>query len=225
MNFNKVIQIAGIIDIAEADMVINSGAEFLGFPLRLKDGREDLSEEDAAKIIKSIKPPSYGVNITYISDAEEISRFCNQLGAKVVQLHGAISKDELAKLKNINPQLLVIKSLIVRENNMEELEYQINQLTPYVDCFITDTFDPATGRSGATGLKHDWEVSKKIVELSSKPVMLAGGLNADNVGDAIKIVKPAGVDAHTCLENAEGRKDPALVKRFIANAREAFQEV
>jgi phosphoribosylanthranilate isomerase len=51
--------------------------------------------------------------------------------------------------------------------------------------FITDTFDPSTGASGATGKTHDWDISKSLVQLSPKPVILAGGLNAENVYEAI----------------------------------------
>ena len=59
-----------------------------------------------------------------------------------------------------------------------------------VDAFITDTFDPDTGASGATGKTHDWEVSQRIVEHSPLPVILAGGLGAGNVKEAIMQVKP-----------------------------------
>jgi len=91
-----------------------------------------------------------------------------------------------------------------------------------VDAFITDTYDPATGACGATGRTHDWSVSRKLVELSSRPVLLAGGLTPDNIRQAIGQVRPAGVDAHTGVEGPDGRKDPALVRRFVAEARAAF---
>lgn len=225
MIFHNVIQIAGVIDKDEADMLVDAGVDYLGFPLRLKDGREDLSEEAAAEIIRSLQPPVYGVNITYISFAEEIKQFCDALGAKVIQLHGKVEKNELRKLKIIAPDLGIIKSLIVRGNNIDDLKLQLKEFSPLVDSFITDTFDPATGRSGATGIVHDWNISKTIVELSPKPVILAGGLNPENVSEAIRFVKPAGVDSHTGVESPNGRKDPEMIYKFVSEAKSAFAEI
>ena len=91
-----------------------------------------------------------------------------------------------------------------------------------LDAFITDTYDPETGRSGATGKVHDWSVSLELVKCSLKPVILAGGLGPDNVAAAIRQVGPAGVDSHTGVEGADGRKDPGLVRAFVDNARNAF---
>jgi phosphoribosylanthranilate isomerase len=92
-----------------------------------------------------------------------------------------------------------------------------------VDAYITDTFDPETGASGATGKTHDWRVSRRVVGQSPRPVILAGGLTPANVRDAILAVRPAGVDAHTGLEDASGRKSGEKVKKFVGGAREAFR--
>jgi phosphoribosylanthranilate isomerase len=72
----------------------------------------------------------------------------------------------------------VIKSLVIGMRDDKELEAMLNELSPFVDAFITDTFDPKTGASGATGKTHDWRVSRRLVELADRPVMLAGGTNA-----------------------------------------------
>ena len=69
---------------------------------------------------------------------------------------------------------------------------------------------------------HDWAISRRLVELSTRPVILAGGLTAANVGPAIAAVRPAGVDVHTGVEDKNGRKDPHLVTRFVHEARRAF---
>jgi phosphoribosylanthranilate isomerase len=91
-----------------------------------------------------------------------------------------------------------------------------------VDAFITDTFDPETGASGATGKTHDWEVSRKLVKMSARPVILAGGLNPANVRQAIYAVNPAGVDAHGGVEHPDGKKDRELVDTFVREATDAF---
>ena len=161
----NLIQIAGVIDAAEAQMLQQCGVRYLGFPLRLPVHREDLTEEEAAAIIKNLTPPVFGVLITYLSEASEIAAFCHALGARIVQLHGDIDRDELKRLKTLDPNLTVIKSLVVGMRDDKALEAMLRELSPFVDAFITDTFDPKTGASGATGKTHDWRVSRRLVEL------------------------------------------------------------
>ncbi len=136
------IQVAGIIDSAEARMLVESGVTHLGFPLRLTVHKEDISEEEAGKIIRSLRPPHYGVVITYLKRADDIMNFCHQLGARMVQLHGDVSSDELANLRKLDSKLFIIKSLILKDNNLSELEVQLSSFCPYIDAFITDTYDP-----------------------------------------------------------------------------------
>ncbi|HQQ03486.1 MAG TPA: phosphoribosylanthranilate isomerase [Kiritimatiellia bacterium] len=218
----NVIQIAGVIDQAEASMLMDCGVEYLGFPLRLAYHQEDLSEAEAGAIIRALPPPCAGVLITYLDQADEIDRFCRELGARHVQLHGGITVSELKKLRALNPDLCIFKSLVVEQDNTGELRRTVEALAPLADAFITDTFDPATGARGATGKTHDWNISRMLVELSPKPVILAGGLNAENVREAILAVRPAGVDSHTGVEGPDGRKDHEKVKKFVREARAAF---
>lgn len=217
------IQVAGVIDFAEAKMLQDCGVRYIGFPLRLPVHREDLSERDAASIIKSLAPTVNGVLITYLDSATEIADFCHTLGVRIVQLHGAIQRDELEHLKALDPSLIVIKSLVVGLYDKRTLESMVVELFPLVDAFITDTYDPTTGASGATGKIHDWTVSRGLVELSERPVILGGGLTAENVRQAILAVRPAGVDSHTGVEDATGRKSRDKVKKFLSQAREGFR--
>ncbi len=222
---NNIIQIAGVINLEEALMLVDQGVEYIGFPLRLKDGRKDISEEDARLIISKIKPQSKPVLITYLEKAKEISDFCKYLNVDIIQLHGEIELEEARNLKKLSPNLQIIKSLIVKENNIEELSHDINIFSQYADLFIMDTYDPQTGRTGATGKTHDWKISSKIVELSPKPVILAGGLNPNNVREAILKVKPAGVDSHTGVESPDGKKSLRLVREFVTEAQKGFNNL
>jgi phosphoribosylanthranilate isomerase len=219
------IQIAGVIDAAEADMLQRCGVRYLGFPLRLPVHREDLSEKQAAAIIKSLAAPAFGVLITYLDRASEIAAFCDTLGTRIVQLHGEIERDELKRLRILDPNLTVIKSLVIGMRDDRALEAMLRELTPFVDAFITDTFDPNTGASGATGKTHDWRVSRRLVELADRPVILAGGLTPENVKRAILEVRPAGVDSHTGVEDTSGRKSREQVEKFLSEANEAFEIV
>ncbi len=216
------IQVAGIIDQAEADMICEEGADWLGFALRLPARNEDLSESDAAAIIKSIQPRHRGVIITYLTEADEIKAFCDELGVTAIQLHGDVPPAQLRKLRGIAPDLYVLKSLVVKTDNIDELAKIVDGSAEWVDMYITDSFNPATGAKGATGLVHDWSISAELVRIAPRPLMLAGGLNPTNVAAAITEVRPAAVDAHTGLENATGRKDRIKVRQFVSAARQAF---
>lgn len=222
-DFNGFIQVAGVRDLDEARLLMDCGVRHLGFPLRLPVNAEDLSEAEAATIIRAIRPPCFGVAITYQDAADDVARFMDYLGAAIVQLHGDISPGELRKLRQLRPGLRIIKSLVVGEHTEPELAAMARGLGEFVDAFITDTFDPESGASGATGKTHDWQISRRLVEVSPKPLILAGGLTPQNVREAIRAVRPAGVDVHTGVEDPSGRKDADKVRRFVAEARAGFQ--
>ena len=217
-----IIQVAGVRDKKDLDIIIDSGATDIGFPLRLPVHNQDTTEQEARELISQIPKNIHKVLITYLNTARETLELSRYLGVDIVQLHGPISVEEIKKIKLADSGLKIIKSLVVDKNNLGELTKTIKELEQFVDFFITDTYDAKTGASGATGKTHDWNISKKIVELSSKPVILAGGLTPENVGLAIRTVKPAGVDAHTGVENNKGEKDAALVSKFVREAKKVL---
>lgn len=220
------IQIAGVLDLDEALLLARLGVDCIGLPLRLAVHPEDISEAEAEAIVRALPGDVAAVLITYLTAPGEIAAFCDQLGVTRVQLHADMSAKALAELKATRPDLYVIKSLIVPpgpdSHALLRLEQQVRSLAPHCDAFLTDSFDPATGATGATGKVHDWAVSRRLAEVSPIPLILAGGLNPDNVRRAIRAVRPAGVDAHTGIESGDGRKDPALVAAFVQQAVGGF---
>ena len=219
------IQVAGIIDQAELEMLRQCGVRYLGFPLRLPIHKPDLTEEEASQLTRQLQPPVFGVLITYLDSARAIADLCRLLSVRTVQLHSEIEIDELKKLRGIAPDSVVIKSLVVGLDSEVNLRLTIARLSPFVDAYITDTFDPVTGASGATGKTHEWDISKRLVDYSDRPVILAGGLSPNNVKSAILKVKPAGVDVHTGVEDAFGRKSREKVERFIKEAKAGFRMI
>ena len=217
------IHVAGVMDVAEAELLIDCGVRRLGLPLVLDHHSEDLSHAAAAAIVEKLGDQAEFFLITYLDAAAEIIAFCNQLNIAKVQLHGPISMGELQWIRDAWPELHIIKSLIVRGDNLPSLTQEVDRFAPLVDAFITDSFDPVTGAIGATGKVHDWQVSARLVDLSPRPVILAGGLNPDNVRNAIIQVRPAGVDVHTGIEGSDGRKRRDLVERFVAEAQAGFE--
>src|SRR2546423_14972965 len=131
-----IVQIAGVIDPAEAEMLVAAGVAWLGFPFRLTVHREDLPEAEAARIVRGLPPPHEGVLITYLDRAAEILALCRELGVRKVQIHGPIALPELQALRAADPGLFVMKSLIVRPGGGDELEADAAAFRPYVDAFL-----------------------------------------------------------------------------------------
>lgn len=221
-NLHNMIQAAGALGVEEARMLAACGVTHVGLPLRLAYHKPDVTDEEARAICAALKGRAQSVLITYLEDAAEILALCRFLGADGVQLHGAMPLAEVRALREAAPELLVIKSLVVGTAGEEAILAQAQAHAPHVDAFLTDTFDPATGATGATGMVHDWAVSARLARALPRPLILAGGLNPGNVARAIATVRPDGVDAHTGLEDTQGRKDEALVRSFVAQARGAF---
>jgi phosphoribosylanthranilate isomerase len=220
----NIIQIAGIHNQKEIDILVSCGVDYIGFPFRLTHHQEDISESEAAYLIRLLPRQIKGVLITYLDDEREIINLCQNLGVTTVQLHGEIRLESLKNLKEKESDIDIFKSIIIGKNSWKEIEETIELYSPLVTAYITDTFDPSSGATGATGKIHDWQISRKIVQISSKPVILAGGLNPDNVEEAIHAVQPAGVDVHSGVEDQQGYKNDQKVRQFVSRARRAFNK-
>ncbi|WP_043774873.1 phosphoribosylanthranilate isomerase [Desulfomicrobium escambiense] len=213
------VQVAGVRGLEEARMLRECGADLLGFPLRLPVHAPDLSEPEARAVIEAVGPACC-VLITYEDDPSRLVELCRFLSVGIVQVHADVPPGTLARIKALSP-LAIIKSYVVGREDLGPDEFA-RVYAPVCDAFITDTFDPSTGASGATGLRHDWAVSSALVGCSPLPVILAGGLNPDNVREAVLTVRPAAVDVHTGVEAPDGFKDPNRVRAFVQEARAGF---
>ncbi len=218
------VQAAGVRSLDEARMLRAAGVDMVGFPLRLDVHAPDIGEAEAREIVAALSLGPAACLITYLTEARTILELARFLGAAWVQLHAPVPPAELAGLRRAAPEIGVIKSLVVRGGNLDALLAEGAAASPFVDAFITDTFDPATGASGATGRTHDWAVSAALARVLPRPLLLAGGLTPDNVAAAVARVRPCGVDAHTGLEDAAGNKDPDRIRAFVRRAKAALRK-
>lgn len=213
------VQIAGVSTIEEALEAERAGADAVGLTVRLPTGiHDDLTEARARAIVAALPPCITTVAITYVRTAREAIDLCRYLGVGALQLHGEFPTGDLLMLRAALPHLKVIRAVHVTG---PEAVTTARQLERRVDALILDTYDPSTGRHGATGKTHDWSTSRAIVEAVRTPVMLAGGLTPSNVVAAIHAVGPWGVDVHTGVEHADGRRDFARIHEFVARAKGA----
>ena len=211
------VQIAGVSSLDEALAAERAGVDALGFTVRLPDGVHDELTEVKARGIIAVLPPLVGsVAITYVDNAREAIDLCRYLAVGAIQLHGEFPVEELHMLRASLPHLKIIKAIHV--TGPEAIE----NARPYerrVDAIILDTYDPVTGRCGATGNTHDWSISREIVDKVRTPIILAGGLTPENVCEAIRTVAPWGVDVHTGVEDADGTRNLGKIREFIQRAK------
>jgi phosphoribosylanthranilate isomerase len=97
----------------------------------------------------------------------------------------------------------------------------LDALHVHAERFVLDTYHPTL--LGGTGLTQDWARLREVCARAPRPILLAGGLTPENVADAIRTARPAGVDVSSGVEAAPGRKDPAKVRAFIGNAKTALE--
>jgi len=213
------VQIAGISSLADALAVERAGADAIGFTLGLPDGpHNDLDEHHARAIIRALPPLIAPVLITYHVTAEVVIPLAQHLGVTTVQLHAPAEPRELTAMRAAIPGLKLI--LAVNVTGEAAIAAAVARAA-HADALILDTYDPATGRHGATGRTHDWALSRRIVQAVPCPVILAGGLTPENVRQAIVTVEPWAVDVHTGVERPDGTTDHARVRAFVTAARRA----
>jgi phosphoribosylanthranilate isomerase len=211
------VQIAGISSLDDALAAERAGADALGFTVRLPSGVHDgLTEATARGVIATLPPFITSVAITYVDTARTAVDLCRYLGVTAIQLHGPFPSHDLPLIRAALPHLKLIRAVHVTG---PEALAQARALERRVDALILDTYDPATGRQGATGKTHDWAISRQIVDQVRVPVILAGGLTPANVADAIRAVRPWAVDVHTGVEHPDGRRDLPALRAFIKRAR------
>ena len=203
------VKICGITRLEDALAAAEYGADALGFVFYRKSPRY-IEPELAAEIIKQL-PPFVTPVALFVNEPEESVRDILHLtGINVVQFHGGESPEYVSLFP-----YRVIKAIRVKD------ESTLKPLAGYeVSAFLLDSYSPDA--YGGTGKRFDWEVIK---ETGSVRIILAGGLNADNVAYAVKLVRPYGIDASSGLESALGIKDHKKVKAFIDAARAAYREL
>jgi phosphoribosylanthranilate isomerase len=207
------IKICGVRTAEDAMKCVESGADAVGMLLAPSPRR--ITIEKARGIVKSLPPFVTPVIVMMPSAAEEAIEAARMINPGALQLQGDEPPGMLAKIRQALPGVRLIKAIHIGSGSESEKAKAYEEVA---DAILLDTMSP---NKGGSGLTHDWSVSKKVVALIKKPVVLAGGLNPGNVAGAIRIVRPYAVDVASGVE-AEGRvKDMALMNTFIRNARGA----
>jgi phosphoribosylanthranilate isomerase len=208
-------KICGIKSVHDAQGAAVAGADFLGFHVELEGGRSPLTPEAAAEMIVALPEGATSVVVTSVVEPQRLIELARTTGAKIVQLYGDAAPEAIIKVKAALPAVQVWK--VINVSGDDALK-KAEAYEGAADAIALDSA-PKPGRRGGTGETHDWNISKKIVSSVAIPVVLAGGLNAENVIEAIQTVLPYAVDVNSGVSNPDGSKDLAKVEIFVARAK------
>ncbi len=211
------VKICGIKRIEDALKAAEFGADAIGFLVGQRFPSKDFIDKKTAKgIVRRLPPYCASVMVTHLTDVEEIVKLANYIRATTLQLHGDSSPASVVRLRKKLSGIKIIKAIHVTGADSTK---QAKTYASVADAILLDTINPTSGQIGGTGLTHDWKLSKKIATSSKVPVILAGGLNPENVRKAIAAVHPYAVDVNSGVKGPDGFKDWAKLKAFIARAK------
>ncbi len=199
---------------AEAETALNMGVSAIGLVGKMPSGPGVIAEG----LIKDIAAKFKGRIETFLLTSETTAEgiFNNHLktGTDTVQIVDRIDFKEYDKLRGLLPGVRLVQVVHVIDGNsvVEALMY-----AKYADALLLDSGNPSAGTKilGGTGKVHDWSLSKEIVQKSGVPVYLAGGLNPNNVREAIENVKPYAVDVCSGVRT-NGNLDANKLKSFVS---------
>jgi len=198
------VKICGNTNLEDALAAAEAGADAVGFVFYAKSPRA-VDPKTAAEIISRLPPFVMPVGVFVNEELGVVRRIMEDCNIPLAQLHGDESPQYCSTLGRS-----VVKAIRVRDRR------ELESMNSYeVVGFVLDAF--VEGVPGGTGVKIDWDLASEAQKKGR--IILAGGLTPDNVAEAVRRVRPYGVDVSSGVESSPGKKDHAKVRAFIANAR------
>ena len=187
------IKICCIKTIQEAKIAIEAGADAIGLVSKMPSGPGPIPDELMKEIAKSVPPLIGTFLLTSETSADEIIKHHIRTQSNTIQIVDLLSDGTYSQIKKALPSVKIIQVIHVLDS--ESVNYVL-QISEHVDAILLDSGNPnlKIKELGGTGRVHNWALSRQIRELSKCPIILAGGLNPENVKQAIVEVKPFAVD-------------------------------
>jgi phosphoribosylanthranilate isomerase len=205
------VKVCGIRSKEEALWAVEAGASAVG--LVFAPSPRQVTPEEAEEICRGLPPFVSRVGVFVNQDPSWVREVAERCGLDGIQLHG--EEDPLRY--RIGKGVKIIKAVRVGKQPQEEVLAEVRRQE--ADAVLLDT--KIEDAYGGTGVAFDWRVAAFVRQHWPGPLILAGGLNASNVGEAIRLVRPYAVDVSSSVERG-GRKDRRLIGEFIASVvREA----
>jgi len=187
------VKICCIKSVKEAWLAIKYGASAVGLVSEMPSGPGPIPEDLIAKIAKNIPPFVSSFLLTSKQDPSEIILQHEKCRTNVIQLVDRLQIRDYRELKKALPGIDIVQ--VVHVLGQESIDEAVT-ISPHVDGILLDSGNPElmVKQLGGTGRKHNWSLSKHIREKVRTPVILAGGLNSDNILEGIRCVQPFAVD-------------------------------
>lgn len=213
------VKVCGLTREEDLEMVCRLGADAVGFVVGVPSSPRNLTLERAKKLIEHVPIFVKSVLVTVPQSVAALLELYRVLKPDIIQVHGEKPLD-FSTLREKLEDAILVKGVSVKS---EESIQEAVEAAEFFNAVLVDSY--SVGRYGGTGLTHDWGLSKRIREaIHPKPLILAGGLNPENVKEAVEIVKPYAVDVSTGVELKPGIKDPTKVEAFIRNVMETVSD-
>lgn len=211
------IKICCIQDSEEAALAIAHGADAIGLVSAMPSGPGPIADETIQGIARGVPPRIASFLLTSRQDATQIIAQVRRAGVNTVQIVDRLVVGTHRDLREALPGVKVVQVIhVTGERSVDEAE----ALSHDVDALLLDSGDPAAAvkELGGTGRTHDWQLSRRIVDVVDVPVWLAGGLNPGNVAAAWQRVQPYGFDVCSGVRT-EGRLDEGKLAAFVRAAK------
>lgn len=219
---NKItrVKICCIKNVFEAETAIKYGASAIGLVGRMPSGPGPISDDEIKKIAEYAPPGISTFLLTCETNINEIAAHHKKVNTNTIQLVDALEGRAYKELKERLPAIKIVQVIHVIDESSVDEAIEISELA---DGLLLDSGNPnlKIKELGGTGRKHDWRLSRKIVEGSCVPVFLAGGLNPGNVRQAIEEVQPFGVDLCSGLRT-NGNLNINLLEEFFKEVTSMF---
>ncbi len=209
------VKICGITRKKDLDIVVAAGADAVGFIVGVPSSPRNLTLDQAERLLEQVPVFVDTVVVTIPKSIDSLVKIYDILEPTAIQIHGERPFEASAIREKIHG-LRLIKTVYVKTGNVKA---SVVGNSKFFDAILLDSF--SSGQHGGTGVIHDWELSSQIKQIiKPTPLILAGGLNPENVKEAILTVQPYAVDVASGVELQPAIKDPKKVLAFIENAKE-----
>ena len=202
---------------SEAKLVFKLGVDAIGLVSEMPSGPGIIPPERILEITRLIPPSIDGFVLTRLTNSWDLIDLIRSVKNRTIQLVDKLGAGNYMEIRSSIPCVKIVQ--VVHVNNEDAIDIAL-KVDPFVDAILLDSGNPEAlvPEFGGTGRVHDWSISREIVKHVESPVFLAGGLNPDNIAEAISIVNPFGVDVCNGVRT-DGKLDLEKLNQFVSNVR------
>ena len=207
------VKICCISSVEEAILALSYGASALGLVGQMPSGPGIISDQQILEITTSLPPMVSTFLLTSETQPKAIIDHYKQVNTSTIQIVDQVETNVYEQIRNELPHVKIVQVIHVLKSKSVR---QAIDVSPYVDAILLDSGNPnlPTKELGGTGRIHNWDLSKTIRMKVDVPIILAGGINSNNVKQAIDHVKPFGVDLCSSVRT-HGKLDENKLKLFF----------